>query len=158
MTKLETFVAATAVVILGLVTSLNALDQNTLNTITSHPIYRQVTGFVSGTDSVTQTDAPKPSSQPDAPARAAKQGAQQSVTEAVGAKIGAVKNIDWAGYWQKAQTAASTIKGNALRWYQAVDFDALKGRAERLVGKVKGLFASKKPAAASDKKSEEEQG
>lgn len=144
MTRLETFVAAAAVIVLGLVTSLNVLDQSTLSQITGHPVYQQLF-----------------SSAEPAPAKAVSAAAPKAVASAAAPKAAVAPKASqdtMAVYWQKAKKAAIKVKDNALRWFKSVDVEKWLGKAERLVVKIKGLFASKKPAKADKKGPQEEQG
>lgn len=161
MTRLETFVAASAVIVLGLVTSLNVLDQGTLNQITKHPYYQQIFGDTA--------DAPKAAS-PAKSTVASKAAAPKAVAPAKSAaapkkssaeSLVSKEALQW--YWQKVKRAGVKVKNNAVKWLKSVDFDRLKSQGRQVVAKVKKLIAGDdKPKAKAAKKSpskkQEEQG
>lgn len=161
MTRLETFVAAAAVIVLGLVTSLNVLDQSTLSQITGHPVYQQLFSSAEPAPAKAVSAAASAAAQKSAAAASAaapKAAAAQKGAAAQKAAAPKASQDTMAVYWQKAKKAAIKVKDNALRWFKSVDVEKWLGKAERLVVKIKGLFASKKPAKADKKGPQEEQG
>lgn len=140
MTRLETFVAATAVIVLGLVTSLNVLDQGTLSQITSHPTYQQIFSRTAETSKAVAQKAESP-----------KTVAQKPVPKESSAAEGLVAKDALQDYWQKVKKAGIKVKNNAVQWLKSVDFDSLKSRGERVVAKVKKLIAGDKAAMPKTK-------
>lgn len=145
---LEKSVAAAAVIVLGLVASLNFVDQNTMNKVTSHPLYQQWLG-----------DAPSESVDP---APVAKEPAQ-AVANAPAQTKAPMKAPTKAPMKAPAGDSLSMadIKNKVVGWIKAVDVEELKakgevywGKAERLAVKTKAylvaqyqkLTAKKKPS------------
>lgn len=134
--------AATAVLILGLVASLNFVDQKTVTRITSHPVYRAVHDGLSG---VTESDAspdlaptappPRTSSAPIAAAQTQSKP-KASAQARTQAKAKASEPIQLSKVWAKVERTLFRLKDRAVALVKGKEFNEFAGEVKRVTRKA----------------------
>lgn len=123
--------AATAVLILGLVASLNFIDQKTVTRITSHPVYRAVHDGLSG---VTESDA-SPDLAPTAPPPA-KSTAPVAAAQKQSKAKKANEPIHLSKVWAKVERTLFRLKDRAVALVKGKEFKEFSGEVRRVARKA----------------------
>lgn len=121
--------AATAVLILGLVASLNFIDQKTVTRITSHPVYRAVHDGLSGVNDSSPDLAPTapPPGKSSAPVAAAQ-------TQSKAKK--ASEPIHLSKVWAKVERTMFRLKDRAVALVKGKEFKEFSGEVKRVARKA----------------------